>query len=71
MEATMKTAMGYIEARKQFDGWCLFFRGTRNEVYPASVRFVSAQAARRAYQLACEQGRIDEYGRAVTLAATL
>ncbi len=46
----MNALMGYITARKMFDGWCLFYRGTRNEVFPACTRFATAQAARKAYK---------------------
>lgn len=45
-QAGIKPSIHYVEAKKQFDGFCLYFRGTRNEVLPASVRFASAGAAR-------------------------
>ena len=35
----------YVQARKEFDGYALYFRGTRNEIFQGQ-RFATAALAR-------------------------
>lgn len=56
MQITSINGMGWVQARKQFDGYALYYRGTRNEVYPGE-RFRSAHEARQYHAVHLVQER--------------
>ncbi len=52
--------MGYVQARKEFGAFVLYFRGTCNEIFPGESFITASQARHYAAAYIVKNGRLPQ-----------